>query len=92
MGICKVTVVFRGRVQGVGFRFFVDRNAGREGAGGWVENLPDGSVQAVFVGEKITLERLLEACRQGPRAGKVEEMSVTWEDYQGTPGSFEIRY
>jgi len=61
-----------GRVQGVGFRAFVEYEAMSRGVGGWVRNRRDGSVEAVFIGEADTVAALIEACRKGPLGARVE--------------------
>lgn len=64
-------VSIRGRVQGVGYRAFVEREALAAGVEGWVRNCRDGSVEAVFRGSPDTVERLIAACRRGPYAARV---------------------
>jgi acylphosphatase len=59
-------VVVRGRVQGVGYRAFVEDEAHRQGLQGWVRNRRDGSVEAVFAGPPSLVEAMIEACRRGP--------------------------
>jgi acylphosphatase len=63
-----------GRVQGVGYRDWLRREAGRLGLHGWVRNRPDGSVQALVAGEAEALDRLVAACRRGPPAAHVERV------------------
>ena len=65
-------MVVHGRVQGVGFRAFVEYEAMRRGVGGWVRNRRDGSVEAVFIGEADTVATLIETCRKGPLGARVE--------------------
>lgn len=67
-------VYFRGRVQGVGFRSFVLGRAREAGLSGWVRNLPDGSVDAVFSGDDETVARIVEACRAAPFPISVREL------------------
>jgi acylphosphatase len=62
-------VVVHGRVQGVGFRAFVEYEALKRGLEGWVRNRRDGSVEAVFRGEEAIVDGMIEACRQGPSFG-----------------------
>ena len=62
----------RGRVQGVGYRAFVEREALRAGIEGWVRNRRDGSVEAVFAGEADVVRKIVEACRRGPRSARVD--------------------
>ena len=64
-------VAVRGRVQGVGYRAFVEDEAYRRGLHGWVRNRRDGSVEAVFAGSYAEVESMVEACRRGPMAALV---------------------
>lgn len=66
----------RGRVQGVGFRDFVQREADTLGLDGWVRNRRDGSVEAVVRGEKKLVERLLGRCHEGPAASRVDAVKI----------------
>jgi acylphosphatase len=79
-------VVVHGFVQGVGFRFAVERAAASRGVSGWVRNRPDGTVEAVFEGERPDVEALVELCRQGPRGAEVERVDVTEESPEGLAG------
>ena len=65
-------VIFRGRVQGVGFRAFVEDAAARTGVGGWVRNRRDGTVEAVFAGDAKAVEDTVAACRKGSYAARVD--------------------
>ena len=67
----------RGRVQGVGFRMFVEDAAALHGVEGWVRNRRDGSVEAVFAGQPEAVRAVIEACRRGPRGGWVEAVEET---------------
>jgi len=69
-------VFFHGRVQGVGFRAFVEDAAERLNLDGWVRNKRDGSVEAVFAGPEQSVTAALEACRAGPRHGHVDRIDV----------------
>jgi acylphosphatase len=69
-------VTIRGRVQGVGFRMFVEGVASTHGLGGWVRNRRDGSVEAVFAGAQTALDLAIEECRRGPRGARVEALDV----------------
>jgi acylphosphatase len=73
----------RGRVQGVGFRYFVRREAVRLGLAGWVANESDGSVRVVADGPRDALETLLAALREGPPAAIVERVVVNWPPVAG---------
>ena len=69
-------VVVRGRVQGVGFRMFVEDTAERLRLEGWVRNRRDGSVEAVFAGPEQAVMAALAACREGPRGARVDAVDV----------------
>ena len=79
-----------GHVQGVGFRWFTVDAARREGATGWVRNLPDGSVEAFVEGEIESVTRVERALRRGPSRARVEHVSVIDEEASGAYGSFSI--
>ncbi len=81
-----------GRVQGVGFRFFVLDEAERLGLVGWVRNRPDGhSVELWAEGERAHLERLIERVRVGPPGAWVERVECSWVEPTGTYTDFTIR-
>jgi len=65
-----------GRVQGVGFRYFAQETAAREGISGWVKNLPDRCVEVIAEGEAEAVERLERALRHGPSGARVEDVEV----------------
>jgi acylphosphatase len=67
-------VTFRGRVQGVGFRAFVEEAATRQGLEGWVRNRRVGTVEAVLFGDTATVDAVVEACRKGPAMSRVESI------------------
>jgi len=81
----------KGRVQGVGFRYFVISYAERLGLTGWVSNEQDGSVQCVAEGPRDDLETLLEALKEGPVSAIVEYVAEDWLPYTGHWGSFGVR-
>ena len=80
-----------GRVQGVGFRYFTEDVARREGILGWVQNRPDGRVEAAAEGDAESVERFERAIRHGPRGARVDSVEVFDEPpgHQGT--GFSIR-
>ncbi len=80
-----------GRVQGVGFRYFVLREAMALGLAGWVANTSDGSVRCVAEGPRPSLETLLGRLHDGPISAIVDRVSVAWMPATGTLGAFEIR-
>jgi acylphosphatase len=81
--MARLDAVVRGRVQGVGFRYFVLREARRLELDGWTANEADGSVRVVADGSRATLEVLLEALREGPPASIVERVVVDWPPIAG---------
>ena len=85
----RVHVVVSGRVQGVGFRWFCREEALGRGLGGWVRNLPDGRVEAVFEGEPDAVDAAVAWCRRGPRGAEVEQVEATTEEPRGE-GRFRI--
>jgi acylphosphatase len=83
-------VIVHGRVQGVGFRYSVERAARARGVAGWVRNRPDGSVEAVFEGDADAVDALLRLAGEGPRGAAVERVEVGDQVPEGLSG-FEIR-
>ena len=79
-------VVVHGFVQGVGFRFAVERTARSHGVAGWVRNRMDGTVEAVFEGEGQDVEALVGFCRRGPRGAEVDRIDVAAESPEGLAG------
>jgi acylphosphatase len=79
-------VFIYGFVQGVGFRFGVERAANARGVSGWVRNRPDGAVEAVFEGEPDDVEAVVVFCRQGPRGADVDRVDVRSESPEGLAG------
>lgn len=85
-----ITVVIRGRVQGVGFRDHLRRAAHGAGVAGWAVNRDDGTVECHLEGEEGPVERVLEAARAGPRGAEVSDADVTPAEPEGL-GRFEVR-
>jgi acylphosphatase len=82
----------RGRVQGVGFRAYVQRRAGELGLKGFARNLSDGAtVEVVAEGERPALEALLAALRIGPSGASVERVDASWGEATGASSRFETR-
>lgn len=92
METLRAHVIVHGLVQGVWFRASARDEAVRIGVGGWVRNLPDGAVEAVFEGEKKKVEELVGWCHRGPSGARVSKVDITWESYRGEFKKFEIRY
>ncbi len=80
-----------GRVQGVFFRQNTKRQAQSRGVAGWVRNLPDGRVEAVFEGEEDAVLALVDYCRRGPSYARVENVDVRYEDFSGQFSGFQTR-
>ena len=78
-----------GRVQGVFFRQNTKLQAQSLGINGWILNLPDGRVEAVFEGEEKTVKSLVEYCRHGPSLAIVTSIDVEWEPYKGEFSDYE---
>ncbi len=91
-GARRVHVFVSGRVQGVGFRMFVQREALQLELKGWVKNLADGRVEAVAEGPTDRIDTLLGKLRTGPRTAKVDNVVVADEGATGEFKTFEIRY
>jgi acylphosphatase len=79
-----------GRVQGVGYRAFVEREAARLGLSGWVRNRHDGSVEAVLQGAPAAVDAMIGLCRSGPRASRVERVEIVGEGVGAFDG-FDVR-
>lgn len=80
----------RGRVQGVGFRFFASERAGAEGLAGWTRNRDDGAVEIEVEGDREAVDRFERLMRQGPAGSRVESVEAVELRPQGLVG-FEIR-
>lgn len=87
----RATVRIRGVVQGVNFRYFTRRTALEHRLTGWVRNLPDGDVEAVFEGKESDVRKMIEWCQEGPSAARVDEILIDWEDFRGEFSDFEVR-
>lgn len=80
-----------GRVQGVGFRYSMQREAGRLGVRGWVRNRRDGSVEAWIQGSEESVAALTEWARRGPAGARVTDLRVAPAEADGTLDGFEQR-
>ncbi len=92
MAKSRSKVIVKGIVQGVNFRYYTQRQAIRYNITGWVRNLPDGSVAALFEGEEQDVEAMAQWCRHGPPSAQVTELIVQPEEYQGEFSSFSIKF
>lgn len=87
----RARVLVSGRVQGVLFRANTKEKADKLGIAGWVRNLADGRVEAVFEGKEQDVKLMVDWVRKGPVLAKIDDFSVVWEDYSGE-SAFKIRY
>jgi acylphosphatase len=93
MDYLRAQVIIHGLVQGVFFRASTREEAIRIGVGGWVRNLPDGTVQALFEGEAKKVEEIIGWCHKGPPGARVSKVDILWEPYnKGEFKLFKIRY
>ena len=90
MSRVRAHVFVSGRVQGVGFRYSTFDLAAELNLGGWVRNLPDGRVEAVFEGDEDAVRRAVEWCRAGPPGAFVERVSLEWQPATGEFEEFRI--
>jgi acylphosphatase len=90
-GMARIEATVRGRVQGVGFRWYVSRLASRLEVTGWVANESDGSVHVVAEGNEAALVDLLESLERGPAGASVAEVSVERMAATGSFQGFAIR-
>ncbi|NPA75939.1 MAG: acylphosphatase [Euryarchaeota archaeon] len=87
----RAHVFFSGRVQGVFFRAFTKENAEKLGVNGWVRNLSDGRVEAVFEGPKDKVEKLIYLCRYEHPHARVDDVVINYGKPEGISG-FKIKY
>ena len=92
MPTMRAHVYVHGRVQGVFFRATTRDKAIALGVKGWVSNCQDGSVEAVFEGEKDTVEKIVDWCKKGPEGAFVNHIDIRWEKYSGEFDEFSIIY
>jgi acylphosphatase len=92
MAQIRVHVWIKGRVQGVCFRAYTQEVAEQLGLTGWVRNLPDGRVEAVFEGEEAKVRDMVKWCHGGPSYARVTEVTVVEEEYKEEFHQFSLRY
>jgi acylphosphatase len=88
----RASVVVHGRVQGVAFRHYTCRQALELGVTGWVRNLPNGAVEGLFEGDNAAVDALVEWCRSGPPAARVERLDIHKGTYSGEFTSFAVTF
>ena len=86
----RVHVIITGKVQGVCFRIATKQEAEKYGVTGWVRNIIDGSVEAVFEGKKDRVDSVLEWCGDGPLSAKVKKVETKWEEHKNEFQFFQI--
>lgn len=86
-----VRVVISGKVQGVWFRAWTTEQATKRGLAGWVRNRRDGSVEALFSGKAEAVDAMIEACRQGPPAARVDHIARHPAEPPAEPGFRQVR-
>jgi acylphosphatase len=90
MGLKRIHLVVRGRVQGVFFRASAQREARQLGLSGWVKNRPDGAVELVAEGEEDHVKDLLAWAQHGPSTARVDRVETKWRSYTGEFAEFRI--
>jgi acylphosphatase len=88
----RAHVIVEGRVQGVFFRHHTQEMAYKLGVNGWVKNRRDGSVEALFEGDKKNVDQIIQWCHRGPSEARVMNVRTTWENYTGEFDDFSINY
>ncbi len=86
----RVQVRVSGLVQGVGYRYFAQHTAAALGILGSVRNLPEGEVEAIGEGSKDKLQLFVHALREGPHAGRVDDVTEAWGEPTGEFSTFEV--
>lgn len=86
----RLHAVIRGNVQGVGFRYFIQRKARQLGLRGWVRNNHDGTVELVAEGSRQELEQLKMAAEEGPRMARVHRVEAHWSGATGGLDDFDL--
>ena len=88
----RLHAMVRGDVQGVGFRYFVQRKAQQLGLTGWVRNNDDGTVELVAEGRRSDLEQLKQALEVGPRGARVDRVDAQWSGATGNLRGFDLSW
>lgn len=88
----RAQVIVTGRVQGVFYRAETAAKAKHFKVTGWVRNLPDGRVEAVFEGEETNVQKMVEFCRRGPPDAYVTNIDARWQEWKGEFENFSVRY
>ncbi len=86
----RALVVFKGRVQGVFFRMNTNKKATELGVNGWVRNVSNGTVEAVFEAEEEKVKEVIEWCSNKIPIARVDDVDIEWLDYTGEYDSFDV--
>ena len=86
----RAHIIIEGKVQGVYYRVWVRTQAEKLGLTGWVKNLADGRVEAVFEGPKDRIEEIISKCKIGTKVASVDHIDIKWEKTTGKYAGFEI--
>ena len=86
----QARLTVRGRVQGVGYRHWAMTTGRRLGITGWVRNCTDGSVEALIVGDDAAIGAMIDACRRGPTAARVDDVDIEPVDLDVLPEGFTL--
>ena len=92
MAKVRARVIVEGRVQGVFFRAETQKTARRYNLSGWVRNLSDGRVEALFEGEEENVEKMTLWCHEGPPYAAVRDVRIVREEYTGEFDRFSVTY
>lgn len=90
--LIRAHLLVHGRVQGVGFRAFVQSQAVRRELKGWVKNLPDGRVESEVEGDEALVNEFIRTVRRGPSLARVQNVDLEWINPHARDSSFEIMY
>lgn len=85
-------MIIEGRVQGVFFRHHTQETASSLGVKGWVKNCRNGSVEALFEGDREGVNQVIRWCHRGPSEARVTKVHLNWEDHTGEFKDFSIHY
>ena len=90
--LVRLHALVYGRVQGVNFRFYTQKEAAALQVTGWVANRPEGSVEVMAEGEEAALKKLLAFLNRGPSSARVERVETDWTEGTGEFDRFRVRY
>ncbi len=88
----RARIFIQGRVQGVFFRQSAKIKARKIGVFGWIKNLPDGRIEAVFEGDKEKVEKMIEWSKKGTIIANVKALDIKEEKYKGEFNNFDLRF